>query len=56
MALTLYRIVEDPKIASDAPHSLKRVGVEGLDHYPRLQGKTTCEEKEKWRTRQRQTD
>jgi hypothetical protein len=27
----------------------------GLDHYPRLQGYTTCEEKEKWRTRQRNT-
>jgi hypothetical protein len=39
MALTLHRIEEDPKIASLRPlHSLKRVGVEGLDHYPRLQG------------------
>ena len=37
MASALHKVVEDPKIAS-APPLAKTSGVEGLDHYPRLQG------------------
>jgi hypothetical protein len=47
--------VEGHNVASTPPTLVKQGRGEGLDHYPRLQGYTTCEEKERWRTRQRNT-
>jgi hypothetical protein len=50
MALTLHRIVEDPKIASDpAPLAKTSGGVEGLDHY------TTPASRDKWPARKKRS-